>query len=128
MHTQTFENIATFELDMKSVASHRDIIEKFYNTFQLPIYGNQIHENWDALNDWMIHMESDSKLISKMDPIPKHIHLIIRNFNDVDKIKNGESELSHFLTRITDNKVPEYRGWGCTVNIKFTFEVHHGDW
>lgn len=127
----------TIEINLKNIKDEKDLIHRFFEVLQLPQEENRTYASWDALYDYMCRLDSDSKLISQMNPIPEHVHLVIKNYNDVkviDQMKQGNfgsyndySVFNKLLIDLTDNH-PECRGEGAIVSIKITFEVHHGDW
>lgn len=125
----------TFTIDLKGIKTSEDLIRRFYDTLELP--KEYFNDSWDGLTDWMENLGSDSEIVSKMNPVPNHVHLIIKNYREAKVldfdykhqhgISNDFKIFNEILIRWTDNS-PEIRGVGQIVNIKITFEVHHGDY
>jgi len=118
----------TIEIDFKGAKNEKDIIRRFYDTLQLPQYGEKdTYSSWHALYDWLSSLDSDSKIISRMNPIPEHVHFILKNYAVTDGMRDVQHMLLIFMASLTDNH-PDHRGLGGNPNIKITFEVHYGDY
>jgi hypothetical protein len=128
----------SIEIDLKGVKETEELIKSFYVVLQLPYDERNTFSSWEALNDWMRSLDSSSKIISRMNPVPDHVHLIIKNYNDVkvlNQVKQGNygtyndfHVFNEILIELTDNHSDIRGTGGRLVNIKITFEVHHGDY
>lgn len=114
------------EIDLGEIRSKIELVKLFYVELMLPYSENDSFEFWDALNDNMTSLHTDSKIISESNPIPEHIHLVIRNDQRIKVLDKKDQEIfKDMLINLTDNS-PEMRGIGSTINIKFAFEVQSG--
>lgn len=106
------------EVDLNNIFTKQDLFDRFNQVFGFPEY---FWNNWDAFNDVMGALDSDSNFVQKHDPLPTWIHIILLNF-DLFHLNFNKDDLIIFMQIfffLSSNKVYRYD------NMSFTFEYRY---
>lgn len=110
--------IIPLEIDLNNLRSSHELFDKFNQKLGFP---NYFWNNWNAFYDVMRALDSDSRFISTISPLPEWIHLILLNFDLFEKHFNKQ-DLTTFKETLVDlckNKRYRYD------KLSFTFELQY---